>query len=97
LNKDNRKYPRFNVKWPVVIQNDDSIFKGEIRVMSANGGFIRSEQFLEPDKTIHLTINIPEDVSLTLDAKVVSSAHSHPDDQQYPYSIGVQFEKGKAA
>ena len=95
MTEDSRKYPRFNVKWPVVIMNGNRIFKGEIQVMSANGGFIRGEQSLEPDKTIHLTINIPESTPLELDAKVVSSAHSHPDDQRYPYSISVQFEKGK--
>ena len=63
--------------------------------MSANGGFIRGEQSLEPDKTILLTIIIPESAWLVLNARVVSSAHSHPDDEQYPYSLGMQFEIGK--
>ena len=58
---------------------------------------MRSEQSLEPDKTVHLTINIPDGASLVLDARVVSSGHSHPDDQQYPYSIAVQFEKGRSS
>jgi hypothetical protein len=97
LIKDNRRYPRFNVKWPVIIQHGDRIFKGEVHIMSANGGFIRSEQSLEPDGTVRLTINIPDGASLLLDARVVSSEHSHPEDEKYPYSIGVHFEKGASS
>jgi hypothetical protein len=93
LTKDKRKYQRFDVKWPVVIENGTRIFAGEIQVMSANGGFIRCEESLEPNRIIHLTINVPESPPLKLDARVISSAPSHPDDEQYPYSIGVHFEK----
>ena len=93
MTKNNRKYPRFDVKWPVIVKNGTRNFKGEILVISANGGFIRCEQSLEPNRTIHLTINISESTPLELDARVVSSAHSHPDDEQYPYSMGVHFEK----
>jgi hypothetical protein len=92
LTKDKRRFPRFNVKWPVVIENGDRMFKGEMHIMSANGGSIRSEQSLEPDKTIHLTIDIPDGASLVLDARVVWSVHAHSEDEKYPYSIGVQFE-----
>lgn len=97
MSKNNRKYPRFDVEWPVTIENGTRIFEGEIRVMSANGGFIRCEESLEPNRIIHLTINFPENAPLELDAKVVSTAHSHPDDEQYPYSIGVHFVKGESS
>ena len=94
MTKDSRKYPRFDVKWSLIVKNDTRIFGGELHVMSANGGFIRCEEPLEPNTIIHLTINVPESTTLELKARVVSSVHSHPDDQQYPYSIAVQFEKG---
>jgi hypothetical protein len=97
LSKNDRKYPRFNVEWPVTIKNGTRIFKGELRVMSANGGFLRCEESLEPNRIIHLTINVPENALLELDARVVSSSHSHPDDEQYPYSIGVNFEKEESS
>jgi transcriptional regulator of NAD metabolism len=94
LTENNRKYPRFDVKWPVIVKNGSRVFKGEILVISANGGFIRSGESLEPNRIIHLTINVSESTPLELDATVVSSAHSHPEDEKYPYSIGVHFEKG---
>jgi hypothetical protein len=97
LTKNNRKYPRFDVDWPVTIQYGTRIFEGELRVMSANGGFIRCKESLEPNKIVRLTINVPETPPLKLDARVISSARSHPDDEQYPYSIGVHFEKGEAS
>jgi hypothetical protein len=93
LTKNDRKYPRFDVKWPVVVENGTRAFKGEILVISANGGFIRSEESLKPNRIIHLTINVSEGTPLELDATVVSSAHSHPEDEKYPYSISVHFDK----
>lgn len=97
MTKDNRRFPRFEVKWPVIVKDGTKIFGGELHVMSANGGFIRCEESLEPNTVVHLTINVPESTTLELDARVVSSAHSHPDDQQYPYSIAVQFGKGRSS
>ena len=93
MTNNNRKYPCFDVKCPVIVKNGTRVFKGEILVISANGGFIRSEESLEPNTIIHLTINVSESTPLEIDARVVSSAHSHPDDEQYPYSISVHFEK----
>ena len=93
MTKDNRKYPRFEVKWPIIVKDGTKIFAGQLRVMSANGGFFLCEESFEPNTIIHLTINVPESTTLELDARVVSSAHSHPEDEQYPYSIAVQFGK----
>jgi hypothetical protein len=70
LTKDSRKYPRFDVKWPVIVKNDTRIFGGELHVMSANGGFIRCGEPLEPNTIIHLTINVPESTTLELKVRV---------------------------
>jgi hypothetical protein len=55
-----RKHPRAEVSWPVSVITSQGLFDGEIKNISKGGALIQCRDLPEVDKSLELSINIPD-------------------------------------
>ena len=89
---DDRYFARAKVKWPVLINTDESSRDGVTTDLSPNGAYIRCGSPLRLNEVFNLTINVPDSDSLIeAKAEVVFSNIYGPDDNISPRGMGVRF------
>jgi len=91
VEEDRRRYPRFDVRYPVKIVTSRGMFEGETKDMSAGGTFIWCQETLRAQEMCGLKIEIPTGSPLQLSARVIWSRAPDPDDETSPRGMGVRF------
>ena len=57
---EKREHPRTEVSWPVSLITSQGLFDGEIKNISRGGALIQCRDLPEVDKSLELSINIPD-------------------------------------
>ena len=92
MSKDERGYPRADIKWPVVVKSDKRTVEGVTSNVTPNGVFIHCQQPLRLNEVFEMKIDIPgSDQSLAAKAEVIWSNKYGPDDDISPRGMGVRF------
>ena len=92
MSKDERGYPRADIKWPVLVKSEKRTMEGVTSNVTPNGVFIHCQQPLRLNETFDMKIDIPgSDHSLAAKAEVIWSNRYGPDDDISPRGMGVRF------
>ena len=89
--EDRRASSRTGADWPVKIITSESSTEGEVRNVSAIGAFIQCEKPLSAKEECRLIMELPKGRMAEIDAVVVWSTASDPDDESRPRGMGVRF------
>ena len=89
---DDRHFARANVKWPVLINTDESSRDGVTINVSPSGAYIRCGNPLRLNEVFDMTIDVPNsEWFIEATAEVVFSNIYGPDDKISPRGMGVRF------
>lgn len=91
--QEKRRYPRAEVKWPVIVHEPQGPVDGVIRDVSFGGAFISCPKPLELSEAFGILINVP-DVNRPMEivAEIVRTSMQDSDDEIAPWGMGVQFK-----
>ena len=93
MRAERRKCARANMSWPVVMETDERFVYGNMLNVSTLGAFIRSRRplgILEAARMAIVDANL-QGGSIVLEARVMWSRVSGPDNELTPHGMGVQF------
>ena len=89
---DKEHYPKVNLKWPVVIQNEEHPIEGVTRNLNPNQVYICCAKPLKLHEVTEISISVPNsDHSIKARVEVVFSNIYGPDDQISPRGMIVRF------
>jgi len=92
--REQRRYPRAKIKWPVVVKTEQGSFEGVTLNISPDGVFIGCRKPLKLNAVFDMAIKIPNSKgSIIAKAEVVWSNIYGPDDEISPRGMGVRFLK----
>jgi len=86
-----RKHPRTNVNWPVVIETSEGTVEAEVKNISIGGAFICCERPMAVGEVFRLTITAPDHEPIEATAKAVWSNAHLPKEKVIHLGMGVQF------
>lgn len=91
--QERRRYPRAEVKWPVIVNEPQGPMDGVIRDVSFGGALIRCPKPLNLREAFGILINVP-DVNRPMEivAEIVRSSMQDSDDEIAPWAMGVKFK-----
>jgi hypothetical protein len=90
IGKEERKHPRVEVNWPVVVMTSHGPMEGETHNLSKSGSFIRCPEVPELAESFRIVLKPPEGQILLATARVVWS-DSFISDKSMFYGMGVSF------
>ncbi len=89
--KERRKYPRTEVVWPVIMENNRNIISGETQDISAGGAYIRCRKPLKPvEVSMYISVSLLSPRIRAM-AEVVRSDFLGSANGVESYGIGVRF------
>ena len=88
---DKRKYPRIEVRWPVVLTDNQGNIEAETKNISVNGVFIESNQKLRLVETYQLSIKPPDHQPIKVTGKVIWSDSYVKTSKDIIYGFGIGF------
>ena len=87
-----RKHPRAEVSWPVSLITSQGLFAGEIKNISKGGALIQCRDLPEVDKSLELSINIPDHLlSVSATVEKVRLNIDESDISLPTYDLAVRF------
>ena len=89
--EDRRGSSRTNADWPVKITTSEESMEGQVRNVSSTGSFIQCGKPLSAKEKCRLIMELPKGRRANIDAEVVWSTASDPDDESNPQGMGVKF------
>ncbi len=89
--EDRRGSFRTGADWPVKIITSENSTEGEVRNVSSTGAFIQCDKPLSAKEKCRLIVELPKGRMAEIDAEVVWSTASDPDDESSPRGMGVRF------
>ena len=89
--EEKRQDPRIDILWPVLMETSRGEVEAKIKDLSFGGAFIECREPLPLKEQFNLTINMPDQKSLTLVSEVVWSNRSVPDDKIVTRGMGISF------
>ena len=89
--EERRTRERYELRYPVKIENSQGIFDGETRNLSVEGAFIYCQERIAIKETATLIINFPDGLIIDTLAEVVWSTPPGTDDALEPQGMGVRF------
>ncbi|MFH1263309.1 MAG: PilZ domain-containing protein [Pseudomonadota bacterium] len=98
--RERRKYPRIEARIKVTFRNMAELIQEYTRNISVGGIFVKTDRPLDPNATIDLTLEYPDQKGeFTLKGEVVRLiAMSHPSEpDKQIYGAGIRFVKPDAA
>ena len=90
---EQRRYPRVDTKWPVIINARDDLLTGETMDISAGGAFICCQRYIEEAAKVQLSfLDVPLlNRPLPVMAEVIRSNIHCAQNSLRPYGIGIRF------
>ncbi len=83
--KENRRYTRARIKWPVVMTTPDGLVDGQTQNLSLGGAFIHCREIPDLQKNFRVVISAKERLIL-VNAEVIWS-----NGESTSYRIGIRF------
>ncbi|MGA1869100.1 MAG: PilZ domain-containing protein [bacterium] len=90
---ERRQYERVDVAWPVIMETSEGVLNTETVNISLSGAFIICQKPLPIKEIFPLTINIPNNQSLSMTAEVVWSNSNISEDMIVNRGMGIRFLK----
>jgi len=87
-----RRYPRAELRWPIVISNKRGTIVGETRNIGVDGAFLFCPEPLKKREALKLFIMAPDRRALEIPARVIWSNQYGPEEDVPPLGMGVRFE-----
>ena len=93
MKREQRRYPRVDTKWPVIINARDDLVTGEAMDISAGGAFICCQRYIEEAAKVQLSfLDVPFlNRPLPVMAEVIRSDIHCAENSLRPYGIGIRF------
>lgn len=92
MEAERRRYPRTEVRWPVVLWTADRSISGETLNIAPDGALIRCREPLRSSEVFEIAISVPAlERSLNLAAQVVQSNVYGADEGTRLCEMGVRF------
>ena len=88
---DKRKYPRIEVRWPVVVTSNQGNVEAETKNISVNGVFIESNQRLRVGETYPMSIKPPDHQLIKVTGKIIWSESHVKTPEDIVYGFGFYF------
>ena len=89
---EQRKHPRVEVRWPVMMETPEGKLVGKTENISCGGAYIRCSMLLSKNDFFTMTIQAPNREPLHVGAEVMwVDIPLIPDKEQVPIGVGVQF------
>ncbi len=90
-NRENRTYPRAEVRWPVTMLTPQTKLEGEIENVSSKGAFISCKDMPPLDGQFFIVIKTPKYKTLSITGKVIWSTVFEASKGDPRIGVGVQF------
>ena len=87
-----RRYPRAELRWPIVISNNRGTIVGETRNIGVDGAFLFCPEPLKKREALKLFILAPDRRALEIPARVIWSNQYGSEEDAPPLGMGVRFE-----
>ena len=91
--REKRQHERVEIKWPVKIESSHGPITGETKDVSLGGTFIICQKPLPLGESFSLTLYIPDDEPLNINAEVVWSNINVPESKIVTRGMGIRFIK----
>ncbi len=88
---EQRRHPRIDVTWPVIISKGDDFIEGETKNVAFEGISIFCEEPLPLDEIVSISIEPPDQQSMVISGRVVWSDIYGIDDQNATHGVGLCF------
>ncbi|MGD9160530.1 MAG: PilZ domain-containing protein [Desulfobacteraceae bacterium] len=89
--EEKREEKRVDIIWPVSFEINNEIVKTETKELSRVGAFVKCSKPLIPGERFVLTIETPENGSISLNAEVVWSNAGIPEEKVVTRGMGIRF------
>ena len=87
-----RRYPRAELRWPIVIKNNQGTIVGETKNIGVDGAFLFCPEPLKKREALRLFIMAPDRRALEILARVMWSKQYGSEEDVPPLGMGVRFE-----
>jgi hypothetical protein len=91
VEKERRRHQKVNIKWPVSVDFNGNSIKATARDISLGGAFVACDCPLPLQEHFSLSINVPGEKPVALNAEVVWSNSNVPADKVVNRGMGVKF------
>jgi len=88
---ENRRDTRIDISWPVEMETSRGNMKAETRHVSISGAFISCQEPLPVNEIFRITIALPKQKLITVNAEVVWSNINVPEDEVVNRGMGIRF------
>jgi len=91
--EEKRQHPRLEIAWPACLENSQGTQEVRLKDISLGGAFVLCRDPLALQDQFKLTINLPDQRHLQLNAEVVWSNVNMPADKVVNRGMGIRFIK----
>jgi len=92
MSDNRRRYPRAELRWPIVIKNNRGTIVGETKNIGVDGAFLFCPEPLKKREALRLFIMAPDRRALEILARVMWSNQNGSEEDVPPLGMGVRFE-----
>ena len=96
MGEENRRIPKANIKWPVIVARPEGDIEGVMTKVTPKGGFIYCSKPLKLNEVFDMTIDAPDN-RFMVKAEVIWTNIYGRDDEISPRGMGVRFFKIRSA
>ena len=96
MGEENRRIPKANVRWPVIVERPEGDIEGVITRVTPKGGFVHCSRPPKLNEVFVMTIDAPDN-RVRGKAEVIWSNIYGRDDEISPRGMGIRFLKIRSA
>jgi hypothetical protein len=96
MGEENRRIPKANVRWPVIVERPEGDIEGVITRVTPKGGFVHCAKPPKLNEVFDMTIDAPDN-RFMVKAEVIWSNIYGRDDEISPRGMGIRFLKIRSA
>jgi hypothetical protein len=96
MKEENRRIPKANVRWPVIVERPEGDIEGVITRVTPKGGFVHCAKPPKLNEVFDMTIDAPDN-RFMVKAEVIWSNIYGRDDEISPRGMGIRFLKIRSA
>ena len=96
MKEENRRIPKANVRWPVIVERPEGDIEGVITKVTPKGGFVHCSKPPKLNEVFDMTIDAPDN-RFMVKAEVIWSNIYGRDDEISPRGMGIRFLKIRSA
>jgi Tfp pilus assembly protein PilZ len=89
--KENRRYSRAGIRWPVTMLGSQAKLKGQTENVSVDGAFICCEDAPPVDRNFFMIIETSDEKTMSIAAKVIWSTVLETKKSGSCFGLGVRF------